>query len=107
VSGLNEIKLHPIVDYPERKQVKFRFDGREMKGQEGEMIAAALLKNGISVFRYTEKKKQPRSIFCGIGQCSDCVVIVDGCPNIRSCVTPLKEGMVIETQHGLGKAGVL
>ena len=32
--------------------------------------------------------------------------VVDGKPNVRSCVTPLTEGMVIETQHGLGKFGV-
>ena len=101
------IKEHPIVTYPEGREVAFTFDGRPMTGREGQPIAAALMDNGISVFRVTEKLKQPRGLFCGIGQCNDCVVVVDGRPNVRSCVTPLEEGMAIETQKGLGKAGVL
>ena len=101
------ITEHPIVTYSDSRMVSFTFDGRERTGREGVPIAAALLENGISTFRYTEKQKEPRSLFCGIGQCSDCVVIVNGKPNVRSCVTLLEEGMVIETQRGHGKAGVL
>lgn len=101
------IEKHPIVDYPSRTPVTFSFDGRTLTGLAGQPIAAALLDNGISVFRHTHKTGQPRSLFCGIGQCNDCVVVVNGKPNVRSCTTPLEEGMVIETQHGLGKVGVL
>lgn len=101
------IHEHPIVEYPSRPLVHFTFDGRELTGFAGQPIAAALLDNHISVFRYTQKTGQPRSLFCGIGQCNDCVVVVNGEPNVRSCTTPLEEGMVIETQHGLGKVGVL
>lgn len=95
------------MDYPSRTPVTFSFDGRTLTGLAGQPIAAALLDNGISVFRHTHKTGRPRSLFCGIGQCSDCVVVVNGTPNVRSCTTPLEEGMVIETQHGLGKVGVL
>jgi hypothetical protein len=28
-------------------------------------------------------------------------MIVDGKPNIRTCVTPLKAGMKVETQYGV------
>ena len=62
---------------------------------------------GIRTFRHTARYHEPRGLFCGIGQCSDCVVVVNGTPNVRSCTTPLEEGMFIETQHGLGKVGVL
>jgi hypothetical protein len=27
-------------------------------------------------------------------------MVVDGKPNVRTCITPLKEGMVVETQYG-------
>lgn len=101
------IEAHPIVAYPDRPPVAFTFDGRPLTGLAGQPIAAALLDNGISVFRHTPKNGQPRSLFCGIGQCSDCMVIVDGRPNVRACITPLEEGMAIETQKGLGKVGVL
>ena len=41
----------------------------------------------------------PRGVFCGIGQCTDCVMVVNGQPNTRTCVTKVEEGMVIETQN--------
>ena len=100
------VAQHPIVDYPDAPQVSFTFDGKPLTGRAGVPIAAALLDNGISVFRHTHKTGSPRSLFCGIGQCSDCVVVVNGQPNVRSCVTPLEEGMAIETQHGYGKVVV-
>jgi predicted molibdopterin-dependent oxidoreductase YjgC len=65
------------------------------------MIAAALLAAGIRVHRYTTKRREPRGIFCGIGQCTDCVMVVNGVPNVRTCVTQVEKGMVIETQRGL------
>ena len=33
----------------------------------------------------------------------NCVMTVDGDPNIRTCIAPVKDGMVVETQDGLGK----
>jgi hypothetical protein len=29
-------------------------------------------------------------------------MVVDGVPNVRTCITPLKPGMKVETQHGKG-----
>ncbi|WP_326975507.1 (2Fe-2S)-binding protein [Caproicibacter sp. BJN0012] len=87
------------------KIVEITVDGKKMKAKEGEKILAVLLANGIIINRYTVKRKEPRGLFCGIGQCTDCAMIVDGKPNVRTCVTPVREGMVIETQYGLGKRG--
>ena len=41
-------------------------------------------------------------MFCAIGRCTDCVMVVDGVPNIRTCITPLRAGMKIQTQYGVG-----
>lgn len=87
----------------DEKLVTIMVDGKEMQAKEGEMILAALIANGKIINRYTAKRNEPRGLFCGIGQCTDCAMIVNGKPNVRTCVTPVKEGMVIETQHGLGK----
>jgi hypothetical protein len=38
-----------------------------------------------------------------VGRCSDCLMIVDDEPNVRVCVTPVREGMNVKTQHGLGE----
>ena len=44
-----------------------------------------------------------RGIFCGIGQCTDCMMVVNGIPNVRTCITPVEDGMTVETQEGLGE----
>lgn len=96
------IAEHPILGtYPKGKEVHFTLDGNDMVGFEGEPIAAALEAAGVTTHRYTAKKHTPRGIFCAIGRCTDCVMIVDGQPNVRTCITPLKEGMVVETQYGV------
>lgn len=99
---MGRIKEHPILGAaPEKKKVTFYFDGKTMEGYEGEPIAAALKAEGVMVHRYTKKRHEPRGIFCAIGRCTDCVMIVDGKPNVRTCITPLKEGMKVQTQYGV------
>jgi predicted molibdopterin-dependent oxidoreductase YjgC len=96
------IEEHPILGVQEKgKLIKFTFDGKEVEGYEGEPIAAALKAAGLMVHRYTKKEHKPRGIFCAIGRCTDCVMVVDGIPNVRTCITPLKEGMVVKTQYGV------
>ena len=85
------------------KKVTITGDGKKLEAREGEMVLACLIANGIIVNRYTAKRNEPRGLFCGIGQCTDCAMIVNGKPNVRTCITPVKEGMVIETQIGVGK----
>jgi len=95
------VRNHPILGpLAQGRQVTFTFDGRTFHGWEGEPIAAALTAAGIRVLRRTGKHAQPRGIFCAIGLCTDCMVTVDGVPNTRSCVTPLKAGMTIQMQSG-------
>ena len=96
------IKEHPILGIQEKgRPVTFTFDGKELQGFEGEPIAAALKANGVMVHRYTKKQHKPRGIFCAIGRCTDCVMVVDNVPNVRTCITPLKEGMDVRTQYGV------
>ena len=96
---------HPILGSLEaRKEVELTVDGRLVKAFEGEPIAAALLAAGITTFRRTRKTGEPRGYFCGIGLCTDCMMIVDDKPNVKTCVTPVRNGMNIKTQVGLGHA---
>ena len=96
------IEQHPILETFEKgRQVHFTYDGQDMTGFEGEPIAEALHAAGVMVHRYTTKKHDPRGMFCAIGRCTDCVMIVNGVPNVRTCVTPLEEGMQIQTQYGV------
>ena len=66
---------------------------------KGETVAAVLLAEGKRVFRHTLNTGESRGVFCGMGICYDCLVTVDGEPNVRACITPVTDGMVIETRR--------
>jgi len=78
-------------------------DGRPLTAYLGESVAAALLAEGIAATR-TTRSGEPRGVFCGMGVCFDCLVVVDGVPNVRACTTWVREGLRVELQHGLGEA---
>ena len=86
----------------EAKMVEITVDGKPIRAIEGEPILAALLSQNIMINRYTLKRKEPRGLFCGIGQCTDCAMVVDGHANVKTCITPVKGGMIIRTQVGRG-----
>ncbi|MEW6080424.1 MAG: (2Fe-2S)-binding protein [Bacillota bacterium] len=96
------ITHHPILEFQRGRKVRFTFDGREMEGYEGEPIAAALHAAGVRVLRHSPKLNRPRGFFCAIGNCSSCLMKVDGVPNVRVCVERLREGMQVQTQVGKG-----
>ncbi|HRZ79978.1 MAG TPA: FAD-dependent oxidoreductase, partial [bacterium] len=98
---MNRIAVHPVLEVPkDRNEVEFVFDGTKMKGFEGEMVSSALFANGVKRFSIHRKGNAPQGIFCANGQCSQCTVIVDGKP-LKSCITPLHEGMNIKTMEHL------
>lgn len=97
------IESHPILTFERGRRVEFEFDGRRLRGHEGETIAAALHAAGVRVLRRSIKLKRPRGFFCAIGRCSSCLMTVDGVPNVMTCVTPLRAGMRIETQETKGR----
>lgn len=97
------IEKHPILEFHRKKKVKFYFNGKEIEGFEGETIAAALHAAGVKVLGKSLFKHRPRGFYCAIGNCSSCNMIVNGEPNVRTCITYLEEGMVVETQVGKGE----
>jgi predicted molibdopterin-dependent oxidoreductase YjgC len=98
-----------VVDHPilgpltVSRTLTITVDGRALAAIPGETILATLLAHGITKCRTTEKMNQPRGFYCGIGRCTDCVMIVDGVPNVRTCVEKVREGLVVQTQIGLGQ----
>jgi len=71
-------------------------DGKGIQVDEGTMVAAALLNNGIVGFR-TSVTNEPRQPLCGMGACFECRVEVDGEPHQRSCLITVREGMNVIT----------
>ncbi len=98
------IHEHPILGGQETADTfEFTFDGQPILARDGDSIASALVAAGVRVFRTSRRRGEPRSIFCAIGRCTDCAMTVDGVPNVRTCITPARPGMSVQTQHGLGE----
>lgn len=80
--------------------IRLTFEGREIAAAPGDTVAAALLANGVSIFRETAISGSPRGPFCMIGACFECLVTIDGRQNRQACLIPVQEGMEIMTQRG-------
>ncbi|HHZ11657.1 MAG TPA: (2Fe-2S)-binding protein [Acholeplasmataceae bacterium] len=98
------IKDHPVLDFGrERRRIAFTYEGETFYGYEGDTIAAALIAAGVVKFRESLVRKRPRGLYCAIGNCSSCHMIVNGEANIKTCITPLEEGLRVEMQKDRGR----
>ena len=87
------------------KAFEIEVDGKTVLAYEGETIAAALMAAGKRMFRTTPARGAPRGLYCGIGLCFDCMMVVDGRPNTRVCQTQVTPNCKVTTQLGLHNWG--
>lgn len=99
------LEEHPILKFNRGKQVTIYFDGQPVEAFEGETVAAALHATGVYHLSDSHEHHRPRGLFCAIGQCSSCMMVVDGRPNVKTCITKVRDGMTVETQKGKGDLG--
>jgi len=97
------IKEHPILDFKEKEKIFFTFNGQRVFGYEGDTIASALHALGIKKLSESMELKRPRGFYCAIGNCSSCRMIVDGIPNVRTCITLLKANIDVKVQTNKGE----
>lgn len=74
------------------------YEGLEIQAYLGETVAGALLAAGIRTMRHAEIGGDPRGLFCGMGVCFDCRMMIDGQSNVRACITPVHQGMRVRTK---------
>lgn len=79
--------------------MSFSWNGAPMKAYEGEVITTALFANGVQVFGHHVRDGSPQGIFCANGQCSQCMVLVDGAP-VKGCMEVVREGMRVSSCEG-------
>jgi hypothetical protein len=75
--------------------------GKPVKAYAGETVAAVVVAADGLATRTTVSGER-RGIFCGMGVCFDCLVVVNGVPNTRSCMTLVTNGMKIQYQERAG-----
>lgn len=94
-------RLKPVV-----APVSIELDGEAFPACAGEPVAASLLAAGEFIFSRSPKYHRPRGPFCFTGACAQCLLRVDGVPNVPTCRVPAREGLRLERQNALPHARV-
>ena len=77
-----------------------RFEGRRVDIRDRDTVGAALFRHGVRTFSRSLKSHRRRGLYCGTGDCANCLVTVDGLPGERACVTDARDGMRVERETG-------
>ena len=86
---MHRITKHPILDVGTAEKVVFKYEGKEVCGEKGFTIAAALHQAGFPVHSHSLRNRN-RSLECGIGKCGACEMLVDGAIK-RICITKVDD----------------
>src|SRR5712692_12001711 len=81
------------------RPITFRFEGRPIAAYEGDSVAAALYAAGVRIFTRSFKYHRPRGLLCCAGRCPNCLMNVDGTPNVRTCLEPVRQGLHVHPQN--------
>ena len=81
------------------RPLTFDFEGRTLSGFEGDTVGSALAAAHVGITGRSFKYHRARGLFCMTGACPNCLMQIDGIPNVRSCTEPLRDGMRVERQN--------
>ncbi len=79
-----------------RTDVRVRVNGQTVDVAVGSSVAAAIAQAGVMATRRSVGA-QPRAPLCGMGVCFECRVRIDGIGQQRACMTPVRDGMSVDT----------
>ena len=97
----NSLRLppHPTQQVDYSRRLVFRFDGKPVQAFAGETVAMALFTAGRRIFSRSFKYHRPRGLLCCSGDCPNCLMEIDGRPNMRACRIPVRAGVQVFSQH--------
>jgi sarcosine oxidase, subunit alpha len=84
------------------RPVMFMFQGRPVAAFAGDTIGSALFAGGQRVFSRSFKYHRRRGLLCCSGHCPNCLMQVEGVPNVRVCTEPVRDGVHVRAQNVLG-----
>ena len=90
--------VSPFLELEGAPRVDVTFEGTTYRLPKGAILAASLLAAGVDVFRTTPVSGAPRSPFCMMGACFDCLVEIDGVTR-QACMINVSEGLQISRPH--------
>lgn len=79
------------------KPVSLLHEGEVVIAHPQDTVASALINAGHRESRRT-RDGDGRGLFCGMGVCHECTMVIDGVPGRLACLTPVHEGMTTGLQ---------
>ncbi|HXX29760.1 MAG TPA: 2Fe-2S iron-sulfur cluster-binding protein [Myxococcaceae bacterium] len=98
--------MRRLVPIPPERRISLDFEGTAVPAQEGEPVAVSLIAAGHDVLARSVKYHRPRGPFCLAAACSQCLMRVDGTPNLYACRVPARAGMRLQRQNSYPSAKV-
>ena len=85
--------------------ITVEIDGAAVSAELGESVAAVLMRQAEQWSRLTPVSGARRAPYCMMGICFDCLAEVDGTPSVQTCLTPVRDGMIVKRQRGKRRLG--
>ena len=82
--------------------VEVDVEGTRVRMRAGESAAAAALVAGLMPTRLSPVTGEPRSPYCMMGVCFECLMVIDGVASRQACLVPVQPGMRIRRQNQSG-----
>ncbi|MCF6475047.1 FAD-dependent oxidoreductase, partial [Nonomuraea sp. MG754425] len=82
--------------------MRFTFDGRALRGEPGDTLAAALLRNGVRVVGRSAVLGRPRGVFSAGPEEPNALVRVDAEPMVAATAVELRDGLQAWSLRGKG-----
>ena len=60
------------------------------RSRTGDTVASALYRAGVRTFSRSLKYHRRRGLYCGTGDCPNCLMTVDGLPAVHACTTHVR-----------------
>ena len=98
-NDIQRMAVQPTELIDRNETVEFQFDGKLVTAYTGDTVASALHAAGVSILSRSFKYHRPRGLLCGAGRCPNCLVNVDGVPNVRACTQQVRPGMKVRHQN--------
>jgi sarcosine oxidase subunit alpha len=99
---MRRLEPHPGEWLDRSARLHFRFEGRDYTGFAGDTISSALAAAGVPYLGRSFKYHRARSIWSFANHDSNVLFQVDGVPNVRGDVTPLRDAMQIHAINTFG-----
>src|SRR5690348_10737625 len=93
------LNLQPAEVINRNQAISFEFDGTTVEAHPGDTIGSALAASGVEIFSRSLKYHRPRGLLCVSGKCANCLMNVNGVPNVRVCVQPVRDHDRVKSQR--------